>query len=102
MGTVDLAYIPGERIVGLSKLSRLVEAFAMRPQVQERLTDQIAAFVDVELRALAVGVIVRTEHACLTLRGANTPGVETVTMALRGRLDTDDQLRREFLQLAQR
>jgi GTP cyclohydrolase IA len=99
VGTVDLAYVPGERIVGLSKLSRLVEAFAMRPQVQERLTEQIAAFVDAELVARGVGVVVRAEHTCLTLRGASTPGVETVTLALRGCLERDEHLRREFLQL---
>ena len=100
-GTADLGYLPGQRIIGLSKLGRLVEAFAARPQVQERLTEQLAAWLSTELNAPGAGVVMRAEHLCLTLRGVRTPAVQTVTIALRGTLDTDEQLRREFLQLTQ-
>jgi GTP cyclohydrolase IA len=101
IGTADVAYLPGDRIVGLSKLGRLVEAYAQRPQVQERLTEQVAAWLHTELAALGVGVVVRAEHMCMALRGVSTPGVQTVTVALHGKLDTDEQLRREFFQLTQ-
>ncbi|MFI6163121.1 GTP cyclohydrolase I [Micromonospora haikouensis] len=96
-GTADVAYQPTDTIVGLSKLARLVEHTAKRPQVQERLTQQIATYLVEQLAPTGVGVLVRAEHLCMTLRGAQTPGTETITTALLGTLRSDTALRDEFL-----
>lgn len=98
-GTADVGYLPGNRIVGLSKLARVVELFARRPQVQERLTMQIADLLTDQLQPKGVGVVVRGEHMCMTLRGAQSPGTTTVTSALRGLLLNDARTREEFLAL---
>lgn len=97
-GTADVAYQPTDKIVGLSKLARLVEHTAQRPQVQERLTQQIATYLVENLTPAGVGVLLRAEHLCMTLRGAQAPGTETITTALRGTLRSDAALRDEFLQ----
>ncbi|HSI81101.1 MAG TPA: GTP cyclohydrolase I FolE [Solirubrobacterales bacterium] len=99
-GTAHVAYLPGERIIGLSKLGRVVDRFAHRLQVQERLTTQVADWLEERLRPRGVGVIVRAEHLCMSLRGVQKPGAMTVTSALRGAVRDDPRTRDEFLTLA--
>ena len=98
-GKVHIAYIPDGVICGLSKLVRTVRAFALRPQVQERLTDEIADFLEKELKPKGVGVIVEAEHLCMSMRGAMSPGHVTTTSALRGVFLSDMKTREEFLKL---
>ncbi|NYJ32661.1 GTP cyclohydrolase I FolE [Nocardiopsis aegyptia] len=98
-GIAHVGYLPGSRIVGLSKLARVVEHFARRPQVQERLTQQIAALLTEQLGADAVGVVIEAEHLCMTLRGVQAAGSTTSTSAMLGSLSKDADLRREFLSL---
>jgi GTP cyclohydrolase I len=100
VGTASVGYLPGARILGLSKLARVVELFARRPQVQERMTKQIATWLDQHLRARGVGVVIRAEHTCMTLRGVQARGASTVTSALLGTLRDDPRSRAEFLGLA--
>jgi GTP cyclohydrolase IA len=95
-GTADVAYLPGDRIAGVSKLARLVEVTACRPQVQERMTTQIADRLEGELRPRGVAVRVCAEHLCMTLRGAQARGAVMVTCTLRGQLADDEQLRHEW------
>lgn len=102
MGTALVAYLPGERIVGLSKLARVVEHFARRTQVQERLTKQVAAWLQDELLARGVGVMMRAEHLCMTLRGVQAPGTSTVTTSLTGLLLAETRSRQEFFTLSGR
>lgn len=99
-GVATVGYLPGDRIVGLSKLARIVEHFSARPQTQERLTKQIADWLQDNLRPRAVGVVVSAEHSCMTLRGAQAIGSSTVTSALLGSLRDDPRSREEFLSLA--
>ena len=99
-GVAHVGYLPGERIVGLSKLARLVEHFAARPQVQERLTKQVAECLSTRLRAPGVGVVLEAEHSCMTLRGVRAHGAKTVTSALLGTLREDPRSRAEFFALA--
>jgi GTP cyclohydrolase IA len=99
-GVAHIGYLPGERILGLSKLARVVEHFAANPQTQERLTMQIAKCLDAELRPRGVGVVLEAEHTCMTQRGVRAPGVTTVTSALLGTLRTDPRSRAEFLAMA--
>jgi GTP cyclohydrolase I len=99
-GTASLGYLPANRILGLSKLARVVELFARRPQVQERMTKQIANWLDTRLRPRGVGVILRAEHSCMTIRGAQARGTTTVTSALSGLVRDNDRTRAEFLSLA--
>lgn len=99
VGTAHVAYVPGERVVGLSKLVRLVDAFARRPQVQERMTQQIADAMDEHLGAAGVLVAVRAEHFCMRLRGVRKAGSSTWTVASRGSLRDDDRARAEALAL---
>lgn len=98
-GVAHVGYLPGERIVGLSKLARLVEFFAARPQTQERLTKQLADCLLARLNARGAGVVLEAEHACMTLRGVRAHGATTVTSALNGALRSDPQQRAEFLAL---
>ena len=98
-GVAHVGYLPGDRILGLSKLARLVEHFAARPQVQERLTQQIADWLDRELGAQGVGVVLDAEHTCMTLRGVQAVGARTVTSALRGLLRDSPSSRAEFFAL---
>lgn len=96
-GIAHVGYLPGGRIVGLSKLARVVELFSRRPQVQERLTQQIADWVERHLDPRGVGVVIEAEHSCMTLRGVHVAGTTTSTSALRGVLRTSPQSRAEFL-----
>src|SRR4051795_9946256 len=98
-GVAHVGYLPGERIVGLSKLARVVELFARRPQVQERLTTQVADWLAGMLRPRGVGVVIEAEHQCMTLRGVHAPGTTTITSALLGVLREDPRSRAEFLRL---
>jgi GTP cyclohydrolase I len=99
-GTATIAYIPNGRVVGLSKLSRVADAFARRLQVQERLTTQIADALNDNLHPTGVGVIVKARHMCMESRGICQQGHHTVTSALRGVFKTDPTARAEFLRLA--
>ncbi len=99
-GSATIGYTPNGNIVGLSKLTRLVDCFARRLQVQERLTIQIAESLMKHVAPLSVGVVVRCRHMCMESRGIQTPGEETVTSALLGEMQTNFALRSEFLALA--
>jgi GTP cyclohydrolase I len=99
-GTASVGYLPGESILGLSKLARVVELFARRPQLQERLTKQIATWLDERLEPRGVGVVLQASHSCMTLRGVQARGSTTVTSAMLGRLRDDPRTRSEFLALA--
>ena len=100
-GVAHVAYLPGERIIGLSKLGRIVDYFARDLQVQERLTTQVADWLDDRLKPRGLGVILRAEHLCMSLRGVQKPGAITVTSALRGLVKTDPRTRQEFLSLSE-
>jgi GTP cyclohydrolase IA len=100
VGMAHVAYLPGERIIGLSKLARVVETFAHDLQLQERMTVQIADWLDRELSPRGVGVVLSAEHTCMTIRGVRKPGAKTVTSALRGALRDDPRTRQELLSLA--
>jgi GTP cyclohydrolase I len=99
VGVAHVGYLPGERIVGLSKLARVVELFARRPQVQERLTKQVADWLRVNLDPQGVGVVIEAEHSCMTLRGVRAAGSTTVTSTLLGTMRSDSRSRAEFLAL---
>jgi GTP cyclohydrolase IA len=99
-GVAHVGYLPGERILGLSKLARLVAHFAARPQTQERLTKQIADCLAEHVRPRGAGVVLEAEHSCMTLRGARALGAKTVTSALLGSLRADARSRAEFFALA--
>ncbi|WP_232807081.1 GTP cyclohydrolase I FolE [Geodermatophilus chilensis] len=99
-GRAHVAYLPGDRIVGLSKLARVVEMFARRLQVQERLTAQIADQLEDTLQPRGVGVVMDAEHSCMSLRGVRATGARTTTSALRGLMREDARTRQEFLSLA--
>jgi GTP cyclohydrolase I len=86
VGVAHVGYLPGDRILGLSKLARVVELFARRPQVQERLTQQIADWLQEQVAPRGVGVVVEAEHLCMTVRGVGVSGTTTVTSALHGQL----------------
>jgi GTP cyclohydrolase I len=96
-GVAHVAYLPGHRIVGLSKLGRVVESFARRLQVQERMTIQIADWIEENLEPRGVGVVLEAEHLCMSLRGVQKPGTMTVTSALHGIVRDDARTRQEFL-----
>jgi GTP cyclohydrolase IA len=99
-GVAHVGYLPGERILGLSKLARLVEHFAAQPQTQERLTMQVAKCLDANLRPRGAGVVLEAEHTCMTQRGIRAVGATTVTSALLGTLRADPRSRAEFFALA--
>jgi GTP cyclohydrolase I len=99
-GKAHIAYIPKGRIVGLSKLPRIVEVFARRLQVQERLTEQIAGAIQDVLRPEGVGVVIEAEHLCMMMRGVEKQNSRTITSALRGSFRNDPMTRDEFLRLA--
>ena len=102
IGTAHVGYIPADRIVGLSKLARVVDHFARNLQVQERLTTQVASWFERELSPKGVGVVLEAEHTCMSLRGAAKPGTRTVTSALHGLVRDDPRTRQEFLALTGR
>ena len=85
LGVAHVGYLPGHRILGLSKLARVVEMFARRPQVQERLTQQVADWLQSHLRPRGVGVVIEAEHLCMTMRGVRAGGSSTITSAVQGR-----------------
>jgi GTP cyclohydrolase I len=99
VGVAHVGYRPGERIAGLSKLARVVELFARSLQVQERLTMQVARWLDEHLEPRGVGVVLEAEHMCMSLRGVQKPGARTVTSALHGHVRDDPRTRQEFLSL---
>jgi GTP cyclohydrolase I len=101
-GLAHIAYLPGERIIGLSKLGRVVEFFSRDLQIQERLTTQIAGWLERELEPKGVGVVLGAEHLCMSLRGVQKLGAKTVTSALRGLVRDDPRTRQEFLALTTR
>jgi len=98
-GTAAVAYIPRGRVIGLSKIPRIVEMYAKRLQLQERMTVQIADWLEHELKPRGVGVVLSAEHTCMTMRGVLKPGARTVTSALRGSLRDDAGTRQELFSL---
>lgn len=99
-GTVCVGYLPKEKIIGLSKIPRVIQAYARRLQVQERLTKQIADAIFSGVEAKGVGVIVRAEHLCVAMRGIEKPGTKTTTCEVRGLFKESQVLRQEFFTLA--
>lgn len=100
MGVAHIAYIPADgKVIGLSKLARIVHCFARRPQLQERLTAQVADFLEKELTPLGIAVVIEAEHLCMTMRGARAAGSKTQTSALRGRMRSDARSRAEVMAL---
>lgn len=98
-GIAHVGYLPAERIVGLSKLARVVAHFARNLQVQERLTKQVADWIAEELKPRGVGVVLRAEHQCMTIRGVQAAGSTTVTSTMHGLLRTNPATREEFFAL---
>ena len=101
-GVAHVGYLPGERIIGLSKLGRVVEYFSRDLQIQERLTTQVAGWLQRELEPKGVGVVLEAEHLCMSLRGVQKLGAKTVTSALSGAVRDDARTRQEFLALTTR
>jgi len=102
IGTADVAYLPGGRVAGLSKLARVVEAFSRRLQTQEALTGQIAEAIDAALSPKGVAVLVEAEHQCISTRGVQQAGVTAVTTRFLGAFATDDALRERFMTMVRR
>ena len=100
IGVASVGYLPGDRILGLSKLARVVEMFARRPQVQERLTQQVADWLQQNLQPRGVGVVIEAEHLCMTMRGVRSAAAATSTSALHGVIREDARSRAEFFSLA--
>ena len=98
-GKVHIGYLPDGRVVGLSKLARVVDAVARRPQIQEQMTEQIADLIMTELQPRGVAVIVEASHSCMTIRGVRKPGSMTTTSAVRGLLKSNPATRAEFMSL---
>lgn len=100
IGKAHIAYIPSNgKVIGLSKLARIVDLFAKRPQLQERLTSQIADFLEEELQPLGIAVVIEAQHLCMTMRGAKAAGSVTKTSALRGVAKKDARTRAEIMSL---
>ena len=99
-GKAHVAYIPSDHIVGLSKIPRIVDVFARRLQVQERLTEEIASAIDDVLKPVGVGVVIEAYHLCMMMRGVEKQNSRTITSALRGAFKEDPKTREEFLHLA--
>jgi len=97
-GKAHVAYLPTDRVVGISKLARVVHGFARRLQIQEKLTAEIAQAIQDILRPKGVGVVIEAEHSCMTLRGVNTPGTQLTTSSLLGEVRDDPRTRQEFLE----
>ncbi|MDT7582413.1 MAG: cyclohydrolase [Pseudonocardiales bacterium] len=98
-GVAHVGYLPDQRIVGLSKIARVLERFARGMQVQERLTQQVADCLEAHLHPIGVGVVIEAEHQCMSLRGVRAHGSRTLTSALHGHLRTDPAARQEFFAL---
>lgn len=99
VGTANVGYLPDQRILGISKLARVVEHFSRGLQVQERLTSQVANYIDDCLKPKGVGVVLSAEHTCMSLRGARCVGSTTVTSAVKGLLRSSERSRSEFFSL---
>lgn len=99
LGKAHIAYLPAGKVVGLSKLARVVDGVAKRPQVQERMTEEIAEMIMTELQPRGVGVILEATHMCMTIRGVKKPGTSTVTSAMRGLFKTNPMTRSELMAL---
>ena len=99
LGKAHIGYLPSGKVIGLSKLARVVDAVARRPQVQERMTEQIADLVMNELQPRGVGVILEASHMCMTIRGVKKPGAKTITSAMRGLFKTNPMTRNELMAL---
>ena len=99
LGRAHIAYLPDRRVVGISKLARVLDVFAHRLQIQEKLTSQVANTIDKVLQPLGVGVIIEAAHQCMTTRGVNKPGVTMVTSTLLGCFREDPTTRQEFLSM---
>ena len=97
IGTAHVAYLPRDRVVGISKLARVVEAFSRRLQIQERLTSDIATVIDRVLEPHGVAVMIEAEHHCMSTRGVHKPGVSMVTSHYLGRFRSEPEVRREFI-----
>jgi GTP cyclohydrolase IA len=100
LGRAHVGYLPTNRVVGISKLARVVQGYARRLQIQEKLTADIAGAIDGVLKPKGVGVVIEAEHSCMTLRGVNTPGASLTTSHLTGVIRDDARTRQEFLRLA--
>lgn len=98
-GLAHVAYLPEGRVAGVSKLARVVDLYARRPQLQERLTDQIATFIETTLETRGVAVVLEASHSCMTIRGVRKPGSRMVTSAMRGVFLKDPRSRQEVLSL---
>jgi GTP cyclohydrolase IA len=99
MGVAHVAYLPKDRVIGLSKLARVVDEIARRPQVQERMTEQIANLLEEELQAKGVGVVIEAVHTCMTIRGVRKPGSLCVTSAMKGCFRNKSSTRAELMTL---
>jgi GTP cyclohydrolase I len=99
LGVAHVAYLPNGRIVGISKIARVVEIFAKRLQTQEAMTAQIAEAIEQALRPRGVAVLIEAEHQCMSTRGVRQPGVKTITTRFTGALDSDQSYRDRFLQM---
>jgi GTP cyclohydrolase I len=102
LGVAHVAYLPHGRILGLSKIARVVEIFAKRLQTQETLTAQIAGAIEDALKPRGVAVLIEAEHQCMSMRGVRQPGVKTITTRFTGALETDASYRDRFLQMVHR
>lgn len=103
IGKAAVAYIPSDgKVIGISKLARIVDCFARRPQLQERLTNDVADFLAKELSAAGVAVTLEAEHMCMTMRGIRASGAKTVTAAYKGVFDTNPDKRRELFEMLNR
>ena len=98
-GKAHIAYIPDDRVVGLSKLARTVDVYARRPQIQEQMTAQIGDAIMTHLKPKGVMVILQAEHMCMTMRGIKKPGSQTVSIAVRGKFEEDEALRSTFFEM---
>ncbi|MDP3854248.1 GTP cyclohydrolase I FolE [Phenylobacterium sp.] len=99
LGKAHVGYLPRDRVVGISKLARVVHGFARRLQIQEKLTAEIAGAIDDVLKPKGVGVVIVSEHSCMTMRGVNTPGARLTTSHLTGEVRDDARTRQEFFEL---
>ena len=99
MGRVHIGYLPSGRVIGLSKLARVVETISHRPQIQERMTEEIANLLVHELKVKGAGVVIEAEHTCMTIRGIRKPGAVAVTSAMKGSFRKDERTRTEILHL---
>ena len=102
IGKAHIGYIPGDKICGISKLARVVNKFASRPQIQERLTHQIADFINKELKPVGVMIVIEAQHQCMTIRGVRKPNSVMVTSAIKGLFKVDGKARAEFMELIRR